>query len=88
MKTAVEQPGTPRTDAHRRDTLLVCFMHDHLQEVTRLQCRVIEATLLGEEFVSEDTAEQLRLSAALYLSYAEQIEMKAKEPQPMAPATS
>lgn len=54
--------------------LIVCFLHDHLKEVTRLQCKVIESTLLGDEFVSAETVKELRASAAVYLSYAEKIE--------------
>lgn len=54
--------------------LIVCFLHDHLKEVTRLQCKVIESTLLGEEFVSPETVKELRASAAVYLSYADKID--------------
>ena len=86
MAQAGNLPFPERTPAQQRDTFLICFMHDHLQEVTRLQCRVIEASLLGEDFVSEETVKQLRQSAALYMSYAEQIEEKARRAQPMAAA--
>ncbi|MBX2856040.1 MAG: hypothetical protein KTR21_13700 [Rhodobacteraceae bacterium] len=58
--------------------LIVCFLHDHLKEVTRIQCQVIEAALLGDDFVSESTAKELRASAAVYISYADQISSLAK----------
>ena len=77
MNRTFEQPIAVKSE-QQPDTFVVCFMHDHLQEVTRIQCRVIESTLLGDEFVSEQTAEQLRLSASLYLSYAQQIDEKIK----------
>ena len=69
-------PEGPRTP------LIVCFMHDHLKEVTRIQCQVIEASLFGDDFVSHETAEQLRASAAVYTSYANQIATLAKLGQP------
>lgn len=56
------------------NTLILCFVHDHLKEVLRIQSRVIEAALLHDDFASHDTVENLRRAAAVYLRYADQIE--------------
>lgn len=56
--------------------LILLFMHDHLKEVTRIQCRVIESALLGEEFISQETVDHMKMTASVYISYAEQIEAK------------
>lgn len=56
------------------NTLILCFVHDHLKEVLRIQSRVIEAALLHEDFVSQETVENLHRAAAIYMRYADQIE--------------
>lgn len=53
--------------------LIICFLHDHLKEVQRVQCKVIESLLLGEEFITRDVADELRATAAVYLAYAGEI---------------
>lgn len=71
--------AAPRTNANDEALqLIVCFMHDHLKEVMRVQGRVIEVALLGEDFISEKTSIELRATARLYAGYADQIDVMAR----------
>lgn len=62
------------------DVLMLCFLHDHLREIMALQATVIEAALLGDEFVSKHTVDRLRDTASVYLGYADQIEGRIDTP--------
>ena len=73
------RPDLGRAKAPSVDPLIVCFMHDHLKEMTRIHCAVIEASILGEDFASPETCAAFKASAKMYLSYADQIEAKLTE---------
>lgn len=59
-----------------RQTLLICFLHDHLREIMTVQSSIIEAALLGDDFVNAETRDRLRFAASVYASYADQIDMR------------